>query len=70
MVDLDTADERANDRAAGEPISGLEALLHLSGEVFQPTNHQSQFVLERLRVRELTHLLVQRVDALALSSNT
>ena len=69
VVDLDTADERANDRAAGEPISGLEALLHLSGEVFQPTNQQPQFALERLRVRELTHLFVQRCDPLTLPGN-
>ena len=69
MVDLDTADECANNFASGEPISSFKTHFHLSGEVFQPTNHQPQLVLERLRVRELTHLLVQRGDAFALPGN-
>jgi len=66
VVDLYTADQRANDFTAGEPIGGLETLFHLSGEVFQPANQQPQLALERLRVRQLTHLLVQCRDALAL----
>ena len=69
VVDLHTADERANDRATAEPVSRLETLFHLSGEIFQPTNQQPQLALERLRVRESTHLLVRRDDALALTCN-
>ena len=66
VVDLDTADERANDFTAGEPIGGLEPIFHLSGEVFQPTNQQQQLALDCLRVGQLTHLIVKRDDALAL----
>jgi hypothetical protein len=40
VVDLNTADQRANDFTTGEPVGGLEALLHLCGEVFQPANKQ------------------------------
>ncbi|MDQ6671069.1 MAG: hypothetical protein M3069_10010 [Chloroflexota bacterium] len=60
MVDLYTADQRANDFATGEPIGGLETLFHLSGEVFQPTNQQPQLALERLRVRQLHPMGVPR----------
>ena len=35
VVDLDTADECANNFASGEPISGFKTHFHLSGEVFQ-----------------------------------
>ena len=66
MIDLYTADQRANDFAAGEPIGGLETFFHLCSKIFQPANQQPQLALERLRVRQLTHLLVQRRDALAL----
>jgi hypothetical protein len=69
MVDLNTADQRANDFAAGEPIGRLDALFHLSGEVLQTADQQPQFVLEHLRIRELTHLLVERRDALALADD-
>jgi len=40
LVDFDAADERPYDLAAGQPIGGFESVLHLSGEVLEPSDQQ------------------------------
>jgi len=40
LVDFDSADQRPYDLAAGLPIGGFESVLHLSGEVLEPSDQQ------------------------------
>jgi len=45
VVDFDAADQCANDLAAGRPSGGIESVLHLSSEVLEPADQQTQLAL-------------------------
>jgi hypothetical protein len=46
VIDFDTADQRADDLTTGVPIGGVESVLHLSGEFFEPADQQVQLALQ------------------------
>jgi len=70
VVDFDAADQRADDLAAGEPIGGVEPVVHLSSEVLEAADQQTQLVLRCRSVGELTNALIECGDALTLAGDT
>src|SRR5438067_6071476 len=45
MIDLHAADECSNDLTPGRPVGRFQAGGHARGEIFEASNHQSQFPL-------------------------
>src|SRR3954451_23347514 len=59
LVDLNARHDRADQLPAGSPIGGIEPLGDLTGELFQATDQQTEILVLRGLVGELTGLLVK-----------
>jgi hypothetical protein len=64
LVNLHARYECADQLSTGIPISGVELLGDLAGELFQSTDQQPEILLPRGFVGELARLLLQADQAL------
>ena len=65
LVNLDARHDRADQLATGIPISGVELLGDLAGELFQAPDQQPEILVPRGFVGEVARLLLKAGQALA-----